>query len=70
MIRATIWIASPTLLSSVVLVVLKPRSLMMIVEKLLTTPIDIWILADVESKTTGLSKKLDKRTVGNGSCED
>lgn len=43
---------------------------MMIVEKLLTTPIDIWILADVESKTTGLSKKLDKRTVGNGSCED
>lgn len=39
--RATIWIASPTDFSSVVLVVEKPRSLMIIVEKEFTTPFGI-----------------------------
>lgn len=48
--RATIWIASPTDLSSVVLVVVKPRSRMMMVEKLLTTPFGM-AAAKTETKT-------------------
>lgn len=39
--RPIIWTASPTDLSSVVMVVEKPMSLMMIVEKEFTTPLGI-----------------------------
>ena len=56
MISATICTASPTDLSSVVMVVLKPMSRMMIVEKELTTPLGIALLRRHVSKQ--LSKQI------------
>lgn len=46
--RATICTASPTDLSSVVFVVLKPMSRMMMVENELTTPLGIALERDTE----------------------